>query len=82
MSEFFKNIELILKFVDHAVKTAEQSTVSGETKRKAAISMVIQLAKVIGLNLAPFEELIGNMVDVAVFMFNLLGVFTHKQKTA
>ncbi len=81
MTEFFKHIELILKFVDHAVKTAEQSTATGEAKRKAAIAMVLQLAEAFGLNLTPFADLIGHMVDDAVFIMNLLGVFTHKVPT-
>lgn len=76
-NNFFKHIELILKFVDHAVKTAEQATASGDEKRKAAIAMVIQLAKAIGLDLTPFENLIGKMVDTAVFAYNILHIFEH-----
>ena len=82
MSEFFGNIEKIMSLIDQAVKIAEKSTASGETKRKTAITMVLQLAKFFGLDLTQYEDLIGHIIDVVVFGYNLLGVFTHSGKTA
>ena len=80
MGEFFSNIEKIMALIDQAVKTAEKSTADGKTKRDAAIKMVIAFAKLLGLDLQNYEDLIGHMVDVVVFTYNLLGIFTHKNK--
>ena len=80
MEEFFSNTEKIMALIDQAVKTAEKSTADGKTKRDAAIKMVIALAKVFGLDLTAFEDLIGHIIDVVVFSYNLLGIFTHKNK--
>lgn len=77
MSNIINNIDLVLKLIDHAVKVAEQQTASGEQKRKSAITMVMQLAKILGVDLTPYEDIIGKMIDTAVFIYNLLGVFTH-----
>jgi len=80
MSEFFKHIEEIFAIVKQAVKIAETSTASGEQKRNAAIKFVLNFAKNFGLDLTEYAALIGDLVDGVVFMFNLLGVFSHKTK--
>jgi hypothetical protein len=77
VSDLVKNIGLVLSLIDHAVKVAETETASGEQKRKAAITMVLNLAKLVGLDLTRYEDLIGKMIDTAVFVYNLLGVFVH-----
>ena len=82
MNEFFTNIEKIMALIDQAVKIAEKSTASGENKRKTAIEMVLQLAKFFGLDLTQYEDLIGHIIDVVVFGYNLLGVFSHKTSKA
>ena len=80
MDEFFTNIEKVMALIDQAVKTAEKSTADGKTKRDVAIKMVVSLAKIFGLDLTQYTGLIGSVVDVVVFTYNLLGVFTHKSK--
>lgn len=80
MDVFFKNIETIFALVDQAVKTAEKSTASGQDKRKAAIQMVLQIAKLMGLDLTQYEALIGGIIDTIVFVYNLLGIFTHSSQ--
>ena len=80
MNEFFTNIEKIMALIDQAVKMAEKSTADGKVKRDAAIKMVVSLAKIFGLDLTAYESLIGQIIDVVVFSYNLLGIFTHKAK--
>ena len=80
MDEFFGNIEKVMALIDHAVKTAEKSTTDGKVKRDAAVKMVVALANVLGLDLTPYVGLIGSIVDITVFTYNLLGIFTHKNK--
>ena len=80
MNEIFSHIEDFMKVLDVAVKLAEQSAENGEVKRQNAINMIIGFFKLVGLNLQPYEKLIGQMIDVAVFLYNLYGIFEHKHK--
>jgi len=41
---------------------------------------VLNFAKNFGLDLTEYTALLGDLVDGVVFMFNLLGVFSHKTK--
>ncbi len=77
MNKIFQDIEGFMKVLSLAVKTAEQETQDGETKRQNAINMIIGFFKLVGLDLTPYEKLIGQAVDTLVFLYNLYGVFTH-----
>ena len=80
MNEIFSHIEGFMKTLDAAVKIAEKSAENSEVKRQNAINMIIGFFKLVGLDLTPYESLIGDMVDIAVFLYNLYGIFHHKPK--
>ena len=80
MKTLITNFLLILNILIVLVREAERSAEAGEAKKKAVIDAAEKMLKEVGINIVPYEAIISNLIDIAVFFYNVLHIFEHKQK--
>ena len=78
--KFIKYLPMILNFISHMVKEAEQMAASGEEKKKAVLSAAEELLKKLGIYDAGLMKFISFVIDTLVFFYNLTGLFQHSKK--
>ena len=78
MKTLITNFLLILNTISVLVHEAEVSTEKGEAKKKAVIDAAEKMLKEVGINIVPYETMISNLIDIAVFFYNVLHIFEHK----
>ena len=78
--KFIKYLPMILNFISHMVKEAEQMAASGEEKKKAVLSAAEELLKKLGIYDTGLMKFISFVIDALVFFYNLTGLFQHSKK--
>jgi len=78
--KYLKWLPFILEVVVHLIKQVEDVIIDGHEKKKAVMDALKKMLTDMGIYSDTFMNFISVVIDAYVFLYHLIGEFTHKRK--